>query len=84
MLKNASFDSLPKDIGIDIRKMVLDGPGFDISTILDFAMVISFCWFFVIYVILWYQICSNRVYLFSIGFLTYENLCLDTKITFLL
>ena len=31
-----------------------------------------------------YQICSNHIYLISIGILIYENLGLDTKITFLL
>ena len=84
MLKTALFDSLPKDIGVNSRKIVLDGPDFDISSILDFAMVTSFATFFVIYVMIEYQICSNHLYFISIGILVHENLGLDTKITFLL
>ena len=42
MLKTALFDSLPKDVGVNYRKIVLDRPDFDISSILDFAMVINF------------------------------------------
>ena len=45
MLKTALFDSLLKDVGVNSRKIVLDGPDFDISSILDFAMVISFATF---------------------------------------
>ena len=45
MLKTALFDFLPKDAGVNSRKFVLDGPDFDISSILDFAMVISFATF---------------------------------------
>ena len=45
MFKAALFDSLPKDVGVKSRKIVLDGPDFDISSILDFAMVISFATF---------------------------------------
>ena len=45
MLKTALFDSLPKDVGVNSRKIVLDGPDFDISSISDFAMVISFATF---------------------------------------
>ena len=40
--------------------------------------------FFIIYVIIQYQICSNHIYFISIGILIYENLGLDTQITFLL
>ena len=46
MLKTALFGSLPKDVGVNSRKIVLDGPDFNISSILDFAMVISFAGFF--------------------------------------
>ena len=45
VLKTALFDSLPKDVGVNCRKIVLDGPDFDISSILDFAMVLSFAAF---------------------------------------
>ena len=45
MLKTALFDSLPKDIGVNLEKIVLDGPDFDFSSILDFVMVISFAAF---------------------------------------
>ena len=45
MLKIALFDSLPKDVEVNSRKIVLDGLDFDISSILDFAMVISFATF---------------------------------------
>ena len=46
MLKTALFDSLPKDVvGVTSRKIVLDGPDFDILSPLDFAMVISFATF---------------------------------------
>ena len=52
MLKTALFDSLPKEIGVNSRKIVLDGLDFDITSILDFAMVISFATFFVSYVMI--------------------------------
>ena len=45
MLKTALFDSLPKDVGVNARKIVLGGPDFDISSIIDFDMVISFATF---------------------------------------
>ena len=45
MLKTALFDSLPKDVGMNCRKILLDGLDFDISSIFDFAMVISFAAF---------------------------------------
>ena len=45
MLKTALFDSLPQDVGVNFRKIVLDGPDFDLSSILYFAMVISFATF---------------------------------------
>ena len=45
MLKTALFDSLPKDVVANSRKIVLDGPDFEISSILDFMMVISFATF---------------------------------------
>ena len=45
MLKTALFDSLPKDVGVNSRKNVLDGPDFDISSMLDSAIVISFATF---------------------------------------
>ena len=76
MLKTALFDSLPKDVEVNSRKVVLDGPDFNISSILDFAIVI-------IYVIIWYQICFNHIYFFYWNPHAW-NLGLDTKITFLL
>ena len=45
MLKTDLSDSLPKYVGVNSRKMVLDGPDFDISSILNFKMVISFAAF---------------------------------------
>ena len=45
MLKTALFHSLPKDVGVNSRKIVLDEPDFDISSILDFVMIISFATF---------------------------------------
>ena len=45
MLKTVLFNSLPKDVGVNSRKIVLDGPDFDLSSILDFTMVISFATF---------------------------------------
>ena len=42
MLKSALFGSLPKDVEVNCRKIVVDGPDFDISSISDFTMVISF------------------------------------------
>ena len=63
---------------------MLDGADFDFSSILDFAMVISFAAFFIIYVIILYQICSNHIHFIPIGILIHENLGLDTKINFLL
>ena len=57
---------------------MLDGADFDFSSILDFAKVISFSVFFVIYVIIWYQTCSNHIHFISIWILIYENLGLDT------
>ena len=45
MLKSALFDSLPKDVEVSSWNIVLDGPDFDILSILDFAMVISFAVF---------------------------------------
>ena len=40
MFETALFDSLPKDVGLNSKKIVLDGPDFNISSILDFAKVI--------------------------------------------
>ena len=51
MLKTVLFDSLPKDVAVNFRKIVLDEPDFYISSILHFAMVISFA-AFVIYVMI--------------------------------
>ena len=45
MLKTALFDSLPQYVGVNYKKIVLDKPDFDISPILDFAMVINFAVF---------------------------------------
>ena len=45
MLKTALFDSLPKDEGQILEKLVLDGADFDFSSILEFAMVIGFAAF---------------------------------------
>ena len=45
MLKTALFDSLPKDEGVNSRKIVLDGADLDFSLILEFAMVICFAVF---------------------------------------
>ena len=45
MLKTTLFDSLPKDVGVNSRKIVSDGPDLDISSTLDLVMVISFATF---------------------------------------
>ena len=83
MLKTAFFDSLPKDVvGVNSRKIVLDGPDFDILSVLDFTMVINFATFSSF--MSWYNIKYAPVIFiyFFIGILIHENLGLDTKITF--
>ena len=45
MLKTALFGSLPKYVGVNSRKIVTDGPDFNLLSILDFVMVISFAVF---------------------------------------
>ena len=64
-LKLISMIPCQKMWGVNSRKNVLDGPDFDISSILDCAMAISFA-AFRIYIIIYYLICSNH---FSILFL---------------
>ena len=45
MVKTALFDSLPKDEGVNSKKIVFDGADLDFSLILQFAMVIHFAAF---------------------------------------
>ena len=42
MLKTTSFDSLPKDVGVNSRKIVLEGPDFDFAMVISFATFSSF------------------------------------------
>ena len=76
MFKTALFDFLPKYPGVNSGKIVQEGPDFDISSLLDFAMVIHFAAFSSF--MSWYSI--KYAPIIFISFL----LGLDTKITFLL
>ena len=84
ILKTALYDSLPKYVGVNSRKIALDGQDFYISSILYYAMVIGFA------------VCSSfvskyRIQYAPITFILFllessdmKTLGLDTKITFLL
>ena len=80
MLKTALFDSLPKDVGVNSRKISVRWGRFRFFVNIRFCDGLQFCCFFVIYVIIQYQICPDHIYVISIWILIHENLGLDTKI----
>ena len=79
MLKAALFDSLPKDEGVNSRKISVRWGRFRFFVNIKVCDGHQFCCFFIIYVIIQYRICSNHIDFISIGILIYENLGLDTK-----
>ena len=84
MLKTALLDSLRKDVWVNSRKNSVRWGRFRFVVNIRFCDGHQFCCFFIIYVIIQYQICSNHIYFISIGILIHENNGLDTKITLLL
>ena len=84
MLKMLYLIPWPKDIGVNSRKFSVRWGGFRFFVNIRYCDGHQFCCFFIICVIIQYQICSNHIYLISIGILIHENIGINTKITFLL